>query len=142
MTQHRPAENETDPRILREQVQHTREELGATVQELAAKTDVKARLHDTATRAAHATSPAHAARAVRSRPVPVIAAGTTVALIAALLLRRRLVEEQARGRLGNLPPPPWRHRPASRWSMAGRLPMAGRSREARSPMARLAARCG
>jgi Protein of unknown function (DUF3618) len=145
MTHHRQAESESDPRALREQVEHTREQLGATVEELAAKTDVKARLHDTATRAAHAASPAQAARAARSRPVPVAAGGLAVALTTALLLRRRFSAKQSRGRTWSVPQSAWRQSSA-------RSPMervAAQLRRGGTPMprsssrtARLAARCG
>ncbi|WP_059008368.1 DUF3618 domain-containing protein [Streptomyces specialis] len=55
-------------RELRERVEGTREELGETVARLAARTDVKARVRESADRAR---------QAVRGNPVPVVA-GTAV----------------------------------------------------------------
>ncbi|WP_326600192.1 DUF3618 domain-containing protein [Streptomyces sp. NBC_01803] len=62
-------------RELRERVADTREELGETVARLAARTDVKARVRQSADRAT---------RAVRGNPVPVVA-GTAAATAAVVV---------------------------------------------------------
>jgi ElaB/YqjD/DUF883 family membrane-anchored ribosome-binding protein len=66
------------PAQIEREIEQTREELGDTVEALAAKTDVKARASETVSRAS--------AR-VRQRPVPVIAIGAVVTI----LLVRRLI---------------------------------------------------
>jgi ElaB/YqjD/DUF883 family membrane-anchored ribosome-binding protein len=92
---------------LREEIAHTRAELGETVQALAAKADVKARLHDTADEAkarvreglqsaAAAAAPEKAqelavrtGRAVRRNPVPfAVAAGAAVLVVLFVRWRR------------------------------------------------------
>ncbi|MGK5531433.1 DUF3618 domain-containing protein [Streptomyces sp. URMC 129] len=64
-------------RELRERVEDTRQELGETVARLAARTDVKARVRESAGRAT---------RAVRDNPVPVVAgtAAATAAVVASV----------------------------------------------------------
>lgn len=70
-----------DPAALRAQVERTRERLGDTVEELAARADVKARAREKAAGARERAS--HAGGAARQRltqagPVPLIAAGAAV----------------------------------------------------------------
>ncbi len=107
----------TDVETLRREIAQTRAELGETVQALAAKADVRARLHETAddakarvreglqnaavearsalsgaTTAAPARAQALAARtgrAVRSNPVPFVVAAGAVALVVLFVRWRR-----------------------------------------------------
>ncbi|UGY94435.1 DUF3618 domain-containing protein [Streptomyces gobiensis] len=71
-------------RELRDAVEQTREQLGETVEELAAKFDLKAKAQE---RAAHVKE--RAERTARSGPGPLIAMGAG-ALVAVMLLRRLL----------------------------------------------------
>ena len=68
-----------DPEIIRQEILQTRNELGEAVEQLAAKTNIKARLRE---------KTATLARSVREHPGAVAAAGAT--LLALLLLRRAL----------------------------------------------------
>jgi ElaB/YqjD/DUF883 family membrane-anchored ribosome-binding protein len=87
---------------LRADIAQTRAELGETVQALAAKADVKARLHESADEAKArlreglAEAPekaqelaARTGRAVRRNPVPYVAVAGAVALIVLLIQWRR-----------------------------------------------------
>jgi hypothetical protein len=82
-----------DPALLREEIRLTRAELGETVQALAAKADVKARVRRSAAHSAdRARVQVHdAGVAVRRDPVPwaAIAAGTAAAIILLLVIRGR-----------------------------------------------------
>ena len=78
-----------DPEVLREEIAQTREELGDTVEELAAKTDVQARaqakaedLKADASRRAH-----EGLEAAKRNPAPIAAAG--LILITAFIWTRR-----------------------------------------------------
>lgn len=82
-----------DPQLLREEIRLTRVELGETVQALAAKADVKARVRRSA---AHSADRARAqvygaGAAVRRQPVPwaTLAAGTAAAIILLWMIRGR-----------------------------------------------------
>ena len=75
-----------DPAALRDEIERTRAELGATVQALAARADVRARVRRSA---------AHRAVAVRDsvrdagrRPAPWLVIGAAAAVIAAVLVLR------------------------------------------------------
>ncbi len=69
-----------DPEIIRQEIAQTRNELGEAVEQLAAKTNVKARLRE---------KTATLAQSVREHPGgAVVAAGVT--LLALLLVRRAL----------------------------------------------------
>jgi hypothetical protein len=78
---------------LRAEIQQTRADLGATVQALAAKADVKARMKESAahTAAQVRQSAGHAVERARTRPVPWLAAAgaATVAVAAYLIIRWR-----------------------------------------------------
>lgn len=82
-----------DPDLLREEIRLTRAELGETVQALAAKVDVKARMRRSAAHSAdRARAQVHDAGAsVRRHPVPwaTIAAGTAAAIVLLLVIRGR-----------------------------------------------------
>jgi ElaB/YqjD/DUF883 family membrane-anchored ribosome-binding protein len=102
-----------DVEVLRAEIAHTRAELGETVQALAAKADVKARLHETAddararvrdglqhaaaeARTAAAEAPVkaqematRAGRAVARNPVPVVVAAGAMALVVLFVRWRR-----------------------------------------------------
>jgi len=71
-----------DPQQLTEEIEQTREQLGETVDQLVAKTDVKARARD---RTSQVTA------SFRRRPVPLVAAtaAAVVAWIVILRWRRR-----------------------------------------------------
>jgi ElaB/YqjD/DUF883 family membrane-anchored ribosome-binding protein len=96
----------TDVETLRREIAQTRAELGETVQALAAKADVKARLQETADDAkarvreglqnATAAAPEKAqalavrtGRAVRGNPVPFVMAAGAVALVVLFIRWRR-----------------------------------------------------
>jgi ElaB/YqjD/DUF883 family membrane-anchored ribosome-binding protein len=103
----------TDVETLRQEIAQTRAELGETVQALAAKADVRARLQETAddaktrvreglqnaaveARSAAAAAPeraqalaARTGRAVRSNPVPFVVAAGAVALVVLFVRWRR-----------------------------------------------------
>ncbi|HEX9065409.1 MAG TPA: DUF3618 domain-containing protein [Streptosporangiaceae bacterium] len=72
-----------DEDALRQEIERTREQLGETVGQLAAKADVKARTQARARDAA-----ATGARVVRRQRVPLMAAATLIA-VGILALRRR-----------------------------------------------------
>lgn len=93
-----------DAEALRADIRRTRAELGETVQALAARADVKARLRDSAAHsgervrqrmglaAGSAAGPVRdAGSAVRRRPVPwaVLAAGAVAAVVVLVLIRGR-----------------------------------------------------
>jgi uncharacterized protein DUF3618 len=111
----------TDPDVLREEIAQTREELGDTVEALAAKADVKGRARDRAeelkaqararraqavqalrTQADHTKrATGSAAQSARRQPaVPLGAAGAAVAIVVVFLLRRRLTARGPAGRTG------------------------------------------
>ncbi|GAA4685882.1 DUF3618 domain-containing protein [Phytohabitans rumicis] len=74
-----------DTQALRAEIQRTRADLGETVQALAAKADVKARVRRSA---------AHRVESARAHPVPLAAAasmvtGALVAVVVLLMIRRR-----------------------------------------------------
>lgn len=83
-----------DPVRLRAQVERTRERLGDTVEELAARADVKARAREKASeareRASHAGGAARR-RLARAGPVPLIAVGAavTIGAVGAAVQRHR-----------------------------------------------------
>jgi hypothetical protein len=86
------SEPPTDPVELREQIAATREDLGATVQALADKSDVKAqareKVDERKQQAAQAAE--QAVEQVRSRPVPFALVGAFIAGgVIGLILRRR-----------------------------------------------------
>jgi hypothetical protein len=68
-----------DPELIRQEIAQTRNELGEAVEQLAAKTNLKARLRE---------KTAALAQGVREHPGAVAAAGVT--LLALLLVRRAL----------------------------------------------------
>ncbi|HEX2774305.1 MAG TPA: DUF3618 domain-containing protein [Micromonosporaceae bacterium] len=93
-----------DAEALRAEIAQTREELGDTVQALAAKADVKARVRESAAqtkarvrqRAAETTAQlreqaTHASAEARRAPVPwvAVAAGAVAAIVAVVVLSRR-----------------------------------------------------
>jgi hypothetical protein len=75
-----------DSEALREEIQHTRAELGETVQALASKTDVKARVRESAARRAELVK--GSVRDAARRPVPWIVLGAGAAALAVLLVLR------------------------------------------------------
>jgi head-tail adaptor len=95
-----------EPAELREEIARTRADLGDTVEELAAKTDVKARAKDAASDAAEKAKAeladakvrgqemaADLADQVRRRPLPLAAIGAAVVIagVVIFVLRRRRV---------------------------------------------------
>lgn len=103
---HSNGSTSTDPAVLRAEIRRTRAELGETVQLLAAKADVKARMKSSASQAAdrfRAKASTTAARmrdtnggrpaALRPNPVPVATligvAASAVAVILLVMRRRR-----------------------------------------------------
>ena len=83
----------SDPEELRHEIERTREELGDTVEALAHKADVKARVQERVTdlsQRAQATA-AQGARTVQERRVPLAAIGGAALLVALMILwwRRR-----------------------------------------------------
>lgn len=82
----------TEQEELREQIEHTRAELGDTVQALSDKTDVKARVHDKVEdtkQQVHQKVETGKARA-SSEPVPIaVVAGVALALVVVLVARKR-----------------------------------------------------
>ena len=104
MTSEKAVDGAANVDALRAEIQQTRAELGETVQALAAKADVKARVKESAAQTAaqvkesagHAvgrarTSLTDAGQSARRRPVPWLAAAgaATVAVVAFLIIRRR-----------------------------------------------------
>lgn len=110
---HGNSKRPTDMETLRQEIAQTRAELGETVQALAAKADVKARLQETAddakarvreglqnaaveAKSAAAAAPERAqalatrtGRAIRSNPVPFVVAAGAVALVVLFVRWRR-----------------------------------------------------
>jgi ElaB/YqjD/DUF883 family membrane-anchored ribosome-binding protein len=110
---HGNSKRPTDVETLRQEIAQTRAELGETVQALAAKADVKARLQETAddakarvreglqnaaveAKSAAAAAPERAqamavrtGRAIRSNPVPFVVAAGAVALVVLFIRWRR-----------------------------------------------------
>jgi hypothetical protein len=90
----RPAgDASSDPEELQQEIERTRQELGDTVEALAHKADVKARVQERVTdisQRAQATA-AQGARTVRDRRAPLAAIGGAVLLVALVILwwRRR-----------------------------------------------------
>lgn len=76
-----------DPDLIRQEIEQTRHELGEAVEELAAKTDVKARAQEKLkeTRSSAAQLPTKA----RERPAVALAVVAGATLVAVVLLRRR-----------------------------------------------------
>ena len=81
---------------LRREIEEVRSELGETVEELVAKTDVKARAREKVTEVRSTVSdrtpgsPGEAAELARSKPVPLaVAGGLFAGVVAWLLFRRR-----------------------------------------------------
>jgi ElaB/YqjD/DUF883 family membrane-anchored ribosome-binding protein len=104
MTEYKTVDGAPDVDALRDEIRHTRAELGETVQALAAKADVKARMKESAahTRERVRESAAHRAAQVREslheatesarrRPAPWLAAAAAAAgvLITLVILRGR-----------------------------------------------------
>jgi hypothetical protein len=74
-------DQQKSPEELREEIAETREHLGETVEQLAAKADVKARLHDEVEARK---------QAVKSKPqIPAAAIGAVVVVVALVVLKRR-----------------------------------------------------
>ncbi|HEU5110716.1 MAG TPA: DUF3618 domain-containing protein [Micromonosporaceae bacterium] len=82
-----------DVAALRAEIEQTRAELGETVQALAAKADVKARMKESAAhKAAQVRDSAnHAVERARERPVPwlAVAGAVAAAVVAVLIIRGR-----------------------------------------------------
>ena len=74
-----------DPDIIRQEIAETRQELGAAVEELAAKTDVKARARQKLTALRHAA----AQLPERARERPAVAFSVAAAAIALIVVARR-----------------------------------------------------
>jgi phage shock protein A len=74
-----------DPDIIRQEIAETREELGEAVEELAAKTNVKARAHEKLTELRHAAG--QLPERARERPAVTVAVAATA--IALVVLARR-----------------------------------------------------
>jgi hypothetical protein len=103
MTEHKAVDGAPSVDALRDEIRQTRAELGETVQALAAKADVKARVKESAAHTAaqvresagHAMlvargSLVEAGRSARRRPVPwLTAAGGAAAIVVLLIIRRR-----------------------------------------------------
>jgi predicted phage tail protein len=93
-TERRAVDGKQDLDALRAEIRLTRAELGQTVEALAAKADVKARMKESAeqTRERMRESAGHAVERVRGAgPVPwiAIAAGTAALVVVFLVIRRR-----------------------------------------------------
>jgi ElaB/YqjD/DUF883 family membrane-anchored ribosome-binding protein len=74
------SDTQKSPEELRSEIEETREQLGETVEELAAKADVKARLHEELEQGREA---------IKRRPYIPIGVGVGVAVLALVALRRR-----------------------------------------------------
>ena len=74
------SETEKTAEQLQSEIEETREQLGETVEELAAKADVKARLHDEVEQRTEA---------VRRRPYIPVAVAAGAALVVLVVVRRR-----------------------------------------------------
>ena len=79
-------EHSDDPDQIRAQIDETRQELGETVEALAAKVDVKAQVKDKVETTKESLKKAQ--QEARRRPGPILGAG--VALLVALVAKRRL----------------------------------------------------
>jgi hypothetical protein len=77
-----------DPAELRTEIARTREDLGRTAAELAARTDVRARVAGRATALAGAARERVVTTARRPVPVAIIAAVASAATVAVVLIRR------------------------------------------------------
>lgn len=88
MTEYRAAHGSPDVDALRDEIRQTRAELGQTVQALAAKADVKARVKESAGQAVvwARGSLIEAGRSARRRPAPWLAVAGGAAAIAAFLI--------------------------------------------------------
>jgi hypothetical protein len=71
-------QDQRSPEEIRADIEETRRELGDTVEELAAKTDVKAKAHEKAD---------EIKRSAADKRVPIIA-GVAIAVVAIILIRR------------------------------------------------------
>ena len=85
------SETEKTAEQLQSEIEETREQLGETVEELAAKADVKARVHDEVAQRKEAVkeTAATGAQEVKRRPYIPIGIGVGAALVALVVLRRR-----------------------------------------------------
>jgi hypothetical protein len=90
MTDYRTVDGAPDVEALREEIRHTRADLGETVQALAAKADVKARMKESAahTKDRVRESLHEAVESVRRRPAPWLAAAAAAAALIALVVVR------------------------------------------------------
>jgi alpha-beta hydrolase superfamily lysophospholipase len=79
------------PAELRSEIEETREQLGGTVEQLAAKADVKARVHDDLEQRREAVKEKAAAgvEEARRKPYIPIAVGVGAAVLVLVVLRRR-----------------------------------------------------
>jgi ElaB/YqjD/DUF883 family membrane-anchored ribosome-binding protein len=85
------SETEKTAEQLQSEIEETREQLGETVEELAAKADVKARVHEEVEQRKEAVREKATAGAqeVKQRPYIPIAVGVGAALVVLVVLRRR-----------------------------------------------------
>jgi hypothetical protein len=85
------SETEKTAEQLQSEIEETREQLGETVEELAAKADVKARVHDEVEQRKEAfkEKAATGVEEAKRRPYIPIAAGVGAALVLLVVLRRR-----------------------------------------------------
>lgn len=92
MTSNRPGRAAAPtPDELREQVETTREQLGVTVEALAAKADIRARAQDraAAVKGQVRDTADHAARTARRNRGPLVAAGAAAVVLAMVVLVHR-----------------------------------------------------
>ena len=80
-----------EPEEIRSEIEETREQLGETVEELAAKADVKARVHEKVEERKEAVreTAATGVQEVKRRPYVPIAVGAGAVLVVLVVLRRR-----------------------------------------------------
>ena len=97
--------NDHQVAALRNEIAHTRAELGETVQELAARADVPARARASARRAAQR------ARVATSSPGPIVALAAGAAAVVALVLWSRRDRDAGRGQAAT-----WRRGQAATWA--------------------------
>ena len=85
------SETEKSAEQLQSEIEETREQLGETVEELAAKADVKARVHDEVEQRKEAVrdKATTGVEEVKRRPYIPIAVGVGAALAVVIVLRRR-----------------------------------------------------